>query len=93
MSSKMTCPGCGAHSSGVLIAYRDASRCPFCGLSAAATGEIVEVRRRCADADVARRYTEAAVRADRAEARNRKLEAALTKLRRAFDEVTEEVDS
>jgi hypothetical protein len=88
VTSKMTCPGCGSYTSNVLHAYNDEDPCPHCGLSAEATAEVLQARRRNADAELTKRYTEMTVRADRAEVRVRQLEEAIATMRRTFDEVT-----
>lgn len=49
MSEKMTCPGCGSHSSTILTAFTDGRSCPQCGLSASAALEIQDIRQERAD--------------------------------------------
>ena len=49
MSEKLTCPGCDAHTSSVLMAAANGEPCPYCGLSNAAMVEISMVRRSKAD--------------------------------------------
>lgn len=50
MSEKMTCPGCGSHTSDVLRAFAADEPCPYCGLSSAAAVEVMAVRAVKADA-------------------------------------------
>lgn len=45
----MECPGCGGYTSSVLSAYEEGSSCPYCGISYAATAEIIRVRTQVAD--------------------------------------------
>lgn len=62
----MTCPGCGAHTSSVLLSAEDGEACPYCGLSAGAIWEIDAVRRKKADEDLKERLEKALVERDRA---------------------------
>ena len=66
MSDKMTCPGCGAHTSAVLINVSRDEPCPYCGLSADAIMEVAEVRRKTADEDLKTRLEKALIERDRA---------------------------
>jgi uncharacterized Zn finger protein (UPF0148 family) len=84
VSDKMTCPGCGAHSSSVLIKVNDGEPCPFCGLSADAITEITDVRRRKADEDLKARLEKMLVERDRAVAEAAKLNRVLYAVRRAI---------
>lgn len=84
MSRKMTCPGCDAHTSGVVAAYEDGEPCPYCGLPATATSEILDARSRAADADLTKRYEEAVKRVGLLEAENLALRGALNGVRQAM---------
>lgn len=76
----MTCPGCNAHTSGVVTAFEEGDPCPYCGLPATATAEILDARKRSADAELTKRYEEAVKRAGRLEAENHALRGALNNL-------------
>ena len=52
MADKMTCPGCGSHTSAILRAFDEGESCPTCGLSATAAVEIIAVRATRANAEV-----------------------------------------
>lgn len=81
VSDKMTCPGCDAHTSGVLGAFKDGEPCPYCQLPATATEEILDARKRAADADLTKRYEELVKR-------NAQLETERNLLRAALNQVT-----
>lgn len=91
MSEKMTCPGCGAHTSSVRTAYVEGEPCPNCDLPAEATAQVLDARRRSADAELTERYTQAIMRAERAEQRVRRLETTLQTLRDVLDEAAKDV--
>lgn len=80
MSRKMACPGCDSYSSTILRAFEDGEACPACGLPATATAEILDARKRTADADLTKRYEEAVKRIGRLEAENHALRGALNNL-------------
>lgn len=84
MSRKMTCPGCDAHTSGLVAAYEEGEPCPYCGLPASATSEILDARRRAADADLTKRYEEVVKHVARLEVENRTLRGALNGVRQAM---------
>lgn len=92
MSEKATCPICGLHSSAVLRAmlgdegYGEKPVCPQCSLSGAAMLEVQAARRRQADAELTRLYTEAVVRADKAESEAETLRAILGQVRQALEQ-------
>lgn len=67
MSDKLSCPGCGSHSSAIYRAVKDDGPCPHCGLSAAAILEVLGARERGANAELTARYEAAVIRADKAE--------------------------
>lgn len=77
----MTCPGCDSHTSTVLARYLDGEPCPYCGLSATATQEIIAARQRGADADLTAKYTELVKRVDAAEGQARRHLRAITDIR------------
>lgn len=58
MSEKMECPGCGAWTSSTLDAYLDGDPCPTCGLSAAASREIISTRNKLGETELVERLTE-----------------------------------
>ena len=89
MSRKMTCPGCEAHTSGVVTAYEEGEPCPYCGLPAMATEEILSARQRAADADLTKRYEEVVKRAARLEAERNALRAALADVKMAVGRADE----
>lgn len=80
MSEKMTCPGCGAHTSSVLVAVEQDEPCPYCGLSSSAIAEVNAMRRRREDDALTERAAEAEIRADRAEAETRRLRSVLDQI-------------
>jgi hypothetical protein len=92
MSDKMTCPGCQAYSSTVLARFRDGQPCKFCGLSAAAAQEIIEIQDRRGDEDLKAKLTEALKRADRAEDQARRLRVHLNDLLSKARSVAEEME-
>lgn len=82
----MTCPGCDARTSLVLARFLDGEPCPSCGLSAAAAAEVLDARKRGADADLTHRYAVAVKRADLAEAEVARLREKLDRVREALDD-------
>jgi len=58
MSNTMTCEGCDADSSSVRSAYEDGQPCPYCGLPAGATTELLTARKRGADEALIKRCAE-----------------------------------
>lgn len=90
MSDKTECPGCGSYSSSILRAFDDEDPCPVCGLSADAAAEVFAARRRGADAALTKRYADAVLRADKAEARARQLEDVLHEVRTALDKIKDQ---
>lgn len=93
MSDKMTCPGCEAHSSTVLNRFRNGDPCSFCGLSAEAALEIMEVREKRADAELKARLVDALKRADKAEDQVRRLRNLLTSVIDQAQEAAKEMDN
>lgn len=86
MSNKLSCPGCGSHTSGVYVAVADGAPCPHCGLAADAIITVHDARRRAADADLLAQLEAAVVRAGRAEAEAAKVKE---RLRQVIDLVAE----
>ena len=84
MSSKMTCPGCGAHTSAVLMAVRNEEPCPSCGLSAEAIIEVTEVRQRAADEDLKARLEQALIERGRLETEVNRLREMVSDVRQAI---------
>jgi len=81
VSEKMSCPGCGTHTSDVLRAFQEGQACPNCGLSASAADEVLAVRRAQADERVKAAGEQALVRAGRAESANRVLRYRLDRIK------------
>jgi len=84
VGDKMTCPGCGAHTSNVLAAVCNGEPCPYCGLSADAIGEISDVRRKRADEELKERLEKALTERDRALSEAAKHRQAVEDARRAL---------
>lgn len=84
MSDKMTCPGCHAESSSILMAVNDDLPCPFCGLSADAILEIGSVRRKKADEQLKEQLETALAERDRALTEAAKLRGAVEGARHAL---------
>ena len=82
---KMTCPGCGSHSSNVGMDYSNDEPCRSCGLPAEATTAILAARRTAADHELVIKYQEAITRATRAEAEAERLSRLLIALRDLLD--------
>ena len=89
VSSKLECPGCGSYSSTILRAFEDGEVCPACGLPATATAEILDARKRAADAELTTRYEEAVKRVGRLETENHALRGALNSVRQALRQADE----
>lgn len=85
MVDKMTCPGCGAHTSTVLARVREGEPCPNCGLSAEAIIEVTQVRQRAADEELKGRLSTALIERDRAVTEAARLRAAAESARDALD--------
>lgn len=83
VSRKMTCPGCDAHTSSVVTAFDEGDPCPYCGLPATATEEILDARKRAADADLTRRYEDLVKRVAGLEAERNALRSALNNVKQA----------
>jgi hypothetical protein len=92
MSEKMTCPGCGSHSSSVLADYRAEKPCRNCGLSWDAATEILDVQERTANEELKAKLAEALKRADKAEDKARRLRNHLNGLLSKAQEVSQEMD-
>lgn len=87
MSHKATCPGCNSHTSAVwMVLQGDEEACPYCGLSRAAMLEVLTAQERGANADLTERYTQATIRADRAESEVRELRRRLSAVEAALEE-------
>lgn len=90
MSDKMTCPGCGSHTSSVYSAYADGEDCPICGLSYAASSELIEIRDTVrvslANDKVKAIAEDALCRAGKAEAENERLRRTVEAVREALAE-------
>lgn len=87
----MTCPGCDAYTSGVVTAFEEGEPCPYCRLPATATAEILDARKRSADAELTKRYEEAVKRIGGLEAENHALRGALNNIRQAVRQADEVV--
>lgn len=68
MSNKITCPGCGSHTSNVWQAIEDGEPCPHCGLPSSTIVQVNAVRDARGDERLREQLAEALVRAGRAEA-------------------------
>lgn len=86
MADKMTCPGCDSHSSSVLADFERGDRCRFCGLSAEAAQEIMDIREKRANAAVEAAFKDLRVRLDKAERELATATRRLTAIRDALDE-------
>ena len=80
----MTCPGCNAYTSSVLIKVQEGEPCPYCGLSAEAIMEINGVRRRQADENLKARLETALIERGRALAEAAKHKRAVESARHAL---------
>lgn len=89
MSHKMTCPGCDAHTSGVVTAFDEGEPCPYCGLPATATAEILDARERHANAELTQKYEDAVKRIGHLEAERNALRAALNDVKMAISRADE----
>jgi hypothetical protein len=89
MSNKMTCPGCGTHTSSVLAAFEEGRPCPNCGLSAEAALEIQAVRLKRADEELKTRLETAIKERDEAQ---RELQWAKQRLEKVGETLSEAVD-
>lgn len=88
MSDKMTCPGCGSHTSSVWHAYIDGESMPCCGLSNGAIAELITIRDSRAN-DSIKAIADAAVkRANAAETELGKLRRQVQAVRDALEEAS-----
>jgi hypothetical protein len=82
----MTCPGCGGHSSSVLMAYYDEKPCPFCGLSNEAMSEILSIQRSRADEKLKAQLAEEIKRRSAAEQKAALLQRQIDEIRHVLGE-------
>lgn len=92
MADKMTCPGCGSHTSTILSRFNEGQGCDVCGLSSAAMAEIITVQERRADAELKAKLEDALKRADKAEDQARRLRNHLDSLISMAKSVAEQMD-
>jgi hypothetical protein len=90
MSEKLTCPGCNTHTSQRLAELQDGRPCSSCGLSAAATEEILTVRARWSEGLLREQLEAALVRAGKAEGERDTLRRRLEHVRFALENALEE---
>lgn len=85
MSVKMTCPGCGMHGSSVADNFMRGEPCRECRLPNATAVQIVEVRERYAESELATRCTDLLVQLGHARAERDLYLARLTAVREALN--------
>src|SRR5258708_4233586 len=86
MSEKMTCPGCGTHTSAVAEAHYADQPCPYCGLPAEAAAQVLAVRAARADEKLKATAEEALLRAGKAEGELRRARYRLQQVEAAVKE-------
>lgn len=80
---RIECPGCGNYLSDILMAFRDGSPCPRCGLAADTARQVLEAQQRGADETLRQGYTDAMKRALEAERERDELRERMREIREA----------
>lgn len=78
---RIECPGCGNYLSDILMAFRDGSPCPRCGLPADTARQVLDTQRKSADETLKRNYLDAMKRALEAERERDELRERISDIR------------